>query len=88
MKDVAECEKFRRVLKQTMTRKSPNGETHLFKGTMRPKPLSAWREVGELKYLSSRRKEINKDALSSDERNGLSPNRLRRGCRTTTSTYF
>ena len=38
--------------------------------------LSWWREVGELKYLSSRRREINKDSHSSDERTGISPNHI------------
>ena len=33
------------------------------------------RTHGELKYLSSRGKEIKRDSLSSDERNGNSPNR-------------
>lgn len=32
------------------------------------------RKLGELKHLSSRGKEINKDSLSSGERKGMSPN--------------
>ncbi len=43
---------------------------------MSPNLLSSWRKVGELKYLSSRKQEINRDGLSSDERNGHSPNLL------------
>jgi|SaaInlStandDraft_4_1057021.scaffolds.fasta_scaffold07660_2 hypothetical protein len=56
MKDVASCDKFRRVAKQTLTRKFPNGGTqlrlcgviHLFERIHR-----------ELKHLSTCGKEIN-----------------------------
>jgi hypothetical protein len=50
------------------------GNPPRLRGILYPKPLSIGREVGELKYLSSRRQEINRDSLSSDERNGNSPN--------------
>lgn len=50
------------------------GNPSRMRDTSCPKPLSMKREVGELKYLSSRRQEINRDSLSSDERNGNSPN--------------
>ena len=36
--------------------------------------LQSRRTRGELKYLSSHGKEIKRDSLSSDERNGRSPN--------------
>lgn len=38
--------------------------------------LRSWRKVGELKYLSSRKKEIKRDSPSSDERSGNSPNQM------------
>ena len=77
MKDVVGCDKSWRAPKQAMTQEFPNGEIHPpLADTMIPNSLilRSWREVGELKYLSSRRKEINRDSLSSDERNGNSPN--------------
>lgn len=79
MKDVVECENLRRVLKQALTRRSPNGETHpLYADILIPSSLilRSGREVSELKYLSSWRQEIKRDSLSSDERNGTSPNHL------------
>ncbi len=36
------------------------------------------RKLGELKHLSSRGKEINRDSLSSGERTGMSLNRVLR----------
>lgn len=88
-KDVVGCDKSRRAPKQAVTREFPNGETQ----SIYRLPwiqviylLNAWREVGELKYLSSRRQEIKRDSHSSDERNGMSPNHTSVwGCRTPTS---
>lgn len=80
MKDVVRCDKLRGAPKQAMNRRFPNGEIHpALRDILYPNPLSIERTVGELKYLSSRTKEIKRDSLSSDERKGTSPNLIYEG---------
>ena len=54
MKDVTGCDKFRLGAYNRMTRKFPNGETHLDEDQVLPSNREG--KPGELKHLSTRRK--------------------------------
>jgi hypothetical protein len=56
MKDVVACEKLRRVGKQTLTRRCPNGETHPACGISSAEYIGWGSEPRELKHLSTWRK--------------------------------
>ena len=60
-----------------LTRRCLNGETHMSNPHVPySESIAVWREPGELKHLSSRRKRKKIfDFQSSGERNGKSPNR-------------
>ena len=76
MKDVSGCEKPRGAAEKASIRGCPNGETrHPSWGVTPVGTHSTGRGNGELKHLSTHRKESNSNSLSSGERNGISPNR-------------
>src|SRR6185503_5673989 len=67
MKDVIACDKLRGAGKLALIRRFPNGETH--RKVSHTEYIGMRGEPGELKHLSSSRKDINRDSESSGERN-------------------
>jgi hypothetical protein len=54
MKDVASCDKLRGVAKQTLIRRSPNGETHPDEvGISSPESIGCRGEPREVNHLST-----------------------------------
>jgi hypothetical protein len=75
MKEVLGCRKLRGVVKETVIRRSPNGETRLEKlQTSYAEYIGVRGERRELKHLISVRKRKQSDSLSSGERKGISLN--------------
>ena len=72
MKDVANCDKLRRAVKQALTRRFPNGVTPL--ESCPENLILLGGSPGELKHLSTQGRERKIDSLSSGERKGKSPN--------------